>query len=103
MCQHGTGQYYMITKDYQSAFLYFSQALATGKAIYGNEDMQIVTLMSDCATALEGLGKFDEAEQVMEHALSLMETLQTNDEDFHELMTRLLMNFGAIVNNKGED
>lgn len=102
MCQHGTGQHYMITKDYRSAFLYFSRALATGKSVYGDKDPQIVVLMSDCATALEGLGKFDKAEKITEHALSLMETLHVNNEDSHELMTRLLMNLGAIVNNKGE-
>ena len=92
----------MIIKNYHNAFLYFSHAVTTGKDVYGDKDVQVVVLTSDCATALEGMGKLDEAEKVMEHAVSLMETLETDDEDSHEQMTRLLMNLAAIANNKGD-
>lgn len=99
MCQHIKGQYHLMTGQYSMAFHCFSLALETAKKVYGEKDVQVAVLTSDCATALESLGDYKRAEKLLEDAINLSLSLPGSPD--HEHLATLIMNLAAVINNQG--
>ena len=109
MCQQAKGQHHLMLGDGHMAYTWFSHALDTAKTVYGEKDPQIAVVTSDCATALDAVGNYKEAEKLLEKAIEIVDSFYNNyyyrltqsNEEYHEQMSTLLMNLAAVRNNQG--
>ena len=99
MCHQTKGQFHLFAKDFHIALDSFLQSLEIAKSVYGETDIQVAVLMSDCSTCLECLERYNEAVELLENAINLASNAEVIN---NETMATLYMNLGAIKNNQGK-
>ena len=100
MCHHAQGQYYLMVARPERAYKSYTQAVECARAVYGTQDTQVAVIMNDCASALDGMGDFKQAVELINGALEIIEQARESG-DYNENMAVFLMNLAAVQNNQG--
>lgn len=103
VCQ-AKGQFCLLIGEAENAYKSFLLVTECAKAVFGERHYQVAVSMSDEATALSALGKFQEASYVLTVAIEILEAEQqsvTSDE-YNESMAILLLNLAEIQKSQGK-
>ena len=99
MCLQSKGQFHLMVKEPAMAYKSYLLAIECATKVYGDHHSQLAVVMNDSASALDAMGQFEKAEEVIRDAIAIVE--KCKDDNYHENMTVFLMNLAAAQRNQG--